>query len=161
MTITQEEADTLRIIEKYLANPQDVKIPKMRETRIYPAYHKCYNRRRDDLDVSAYRGGIDENKVSYRLIYKKGILLIRIDTNDKTAHINPDNKSFIPPMTPHVHIYREGYGDKFAYPLPDEFSSKGADIEKLFIEFLQYSNFINIDELSLSIIEQEVLIYEK
>ncbi|MDD6598784.1 hypothetical protein [Anaerovibrio sp.] len=160
MTITQEEADTLRTIEKYLANPQNIKIPKMRETRIYPAYHKCYNKRRDDLDVSAYRGGIDENKVSYRLIYKKSVLLIRIDTNDKTAHINPD-KSFIPPMTPHIHVYREGYGDKFAYPLPAEFSSKGADIEKLFIEFLQYSNFININELSLSIIEQEVLIYDK
>ncbi|MGM9580385.1 MAG: DUF6978 family protein [Anaerovibrio sp.] len=98
---------------------------------------------------------MDENKVSYRLIYKKSVLLIMIYANDKTAHINPD-KSFIPPMTPHIHIYSEGLGDKFAMSfhmfmqallaINDMFFLNSPNVKTIFLEdvsdYLEENNII-------------------
>lgn len=58
----------------------------------------------------------------------KCIMLVRIDTQDATYHINPDGKTKILPYQPHIHIYKEGYGDKYAYLLPYEFSKTDDDI---------------------------------
>ena len=53
-----------------------------------------------------------------------------------------------------MHIYTEGYNDKFAYPLSNCFSNAD-DIIQLFMEFLSYSNVLNADKISM--VRQEVL----
>lgn len=152
--LKQEEADTLRMIEKYLINPQSVKLPPAQETTIYDIYYMKDDKRYDNMNLSTYRGRKNPHKVSYRILYDKCVMLVRIDSQDATYHINPDGKTKILPYQPHIHIYKEGYGDKYAYLLPDEFS-KTDDIVTLFMEFLSYSHVINADKISM--IRQEVL----
>ena len=154
MVLKQEEADTLRMIEKYLIHPQLVKLPPAQGTTIYDICYMKDNKRYDNMNLSTYRGRKNPNKVSYRILYDKCTMLVRIDTQDATHHINPDGKIEILPYQPHIHIYREGYGDKYAYLLPEAFSQTD-DIVTLFMEFLSYSRVINADKISM--IRQEAL----
>ena len=121
MNLSQEAADTLRIIEKYLTDPELVKMPPPVDTHIHSVHYQHDDRRMDNMKISTYRARKNRLKVSYRLLYNGNVMLIRVDTQDATPHTNPDKKITIAPREPHVHIYREGYGDKFAYPLPKEF----------------------------------------
>lgn len=153
MILTQHEADTLREIEKCLASPTSVRLPQRRETKLYPLWYQYNGRNKDDMTLSAFRGNKTPKKVSFRLLYSQCIILVRIDTQDPTPHTNPDGTR-IAPLEPHIHIYKEGYGDKFAYPLPEEFSHTN-DIIDLFMDFLAYSHVINRDQVHL--VEPEVL----
>ena len=151
--LTQEEADTLSVIEKLLTNPNSIRMPEQGTTKIYPVHYFREGKRNNDMSVSTYRGTIDARKVSYRLLYNNNIVLIRIDTHYRTKHINPD-KTVIQPMQPHIHLYSEQHGDKYAYPLPQEFSDT-EDIIALFLDFLSYSHIINVNEVQVA--EQGVL----
>ena len=51
-------------------------------------------------------------------------------------HRNPDGEEI---GTPHIHVYREGYGDKWALPLPADFRSV-ADLGTTLDDFLRYCN---------------------
>lgn len=153
MILTQREADTLREIEKAFINPTSVRLPERRETKLYPLWYERDGRRKDDMTLSAFRGKKNPKKVSFRLLYAQGIILVRIDTQDPTSHTNPDGTR-IEALEPHIHIYKERHGDKFAYPLPNEFNHTD-DIIGLFMDFLAYSNVINRDQVHLA--EPEVL----
>lgn len=52
-------------------------------------------------------------KMKYQLRARQTIVLARLDFG--APHRNPDGKEI---GVPHLHLYREGYGDKFAYPVP-------------------------------------------
>lgn len=106
------------------------------------------------MKLSTFRSQKNSRKVSYRIIYDGHNILVRIDTQYAASHINPDGKTIIPPYQPHIHIYTEGYNDKFAYPLPNCFNNAD-DIIQLFMEFLSYSNVLNADKISM--VRQEVL----
>jgi uncharacterized protein DUF6978 len=41
---------------------------------------------------------------------------------------------------PHLHLYREGYGDRWAVPLPAERFSDAGDPWLLLLEFMQFVN---------------------
>ena len=140
--LSQEDADTLQIIEKALTNPKQVHLPPPNGTKIHAIHYWRDNRRKDDMKLSTYHAQKNKKKVSYRILYNSCILLIRVDTQDATPHIN---------------LYREHYGDRFAYPLPKEFKDAD-DIVQLFMDFLSYSNIININEIQINI--QEVLFYD-
>jgi len=42
----------------------------------------------------------------------------------------------------HLHIYKEGFGDKYAYPLPEEFIDC-KDINDFLEKFMNYCNIVN------------------
>ncbi len=152
-TITDEEAKTLREIEKFLSSPSTVCLPRRGDTGRFPVSYQRKQRKLSDMEVSAYRGKIDAQKASFRLLYRKAIRLIRIDVRDAARHINPDG-TVIEPYQPHIHLFSEQYSDRFAYPLPDSFTDTDS-VVNLFLDFLRFSNVINVDEVKL--IEQEVL----
>jgi hypothetical protein len=52
-------------------------------------------------------------------------------------HRNPDDEE-IP--CPHLHLYREGYGDRWAMALPAERFSDAGDPWLLLLEFMQFVN---------------------
>lgn len=66
-------------------------------------------------------------------------ILVRIDVNG-SPHKNPDGL-VIP--CPHIHIYKEGYNDKWAYPLDDYPFQDPLDI---FLTFQDFADFCNILE---------------
>jgi len=66
------------------------------------------------------------------------IILARLDYGGP-AHPNPDGEE-IP--CPHLHLYKEGYGDKWAFPIPqDKFPNIGDQWETL-SDFMKYINVI-------------------
>ncbi len=150
MQLSQEEADTLRMIEKYLTSPELVKLPPPTGTVLHPVHYHREGRRMDNMKISTYHAQINAQKISCRLLYNGNVMLVRVDTQDATPHTNPDKKIVIQPHQPHIHIYREGYGDKFAYPLPNAFRN-AEDISSLFMDFLSYSRIINSNEVKVDI----------
>jgi hypothetical protein len=74
-------------------------------------------------------------------------ILLRLDV-DGPPHTNPDGTE-VP--TPHLHVYREGYGDKWALPLPAAFTDTGNLVNTL-REFLRYCNVDPLPEISLPLI---------
>ena len=64
------------------------------------------------------------------------IILLRLDLGFG-GHRNPDDTEI---RGPHLHVYREGYGDKWAYSLPKNFTNS----EDVFITLDEFMNYANI-----------------
>lgn len=156
MDLGKTEINTLLAIEKYLTDPKSVCIPEAGGTEKFSLRYHLRELDHDDMHVSAYKGKKDPRKASYRLIYAGNIILIRVDLGDRSPHINPDGE-IIPAMTPHIHIFREGFEDRTAYPLPSEFKDSNDLIQSL-KDFLSYAKVMNVSEVEIR--AQEVLPYE-
>jgi hypothetical protein len=90
------------------------------------------------IDVNR-RGRIKISKCTYQERYNVIEILLRLDI-DGPPHQNPDGTE-VP--CPHLHIYREGYADKWAQPIPADFTNP-ADLIATLREFLGYCRLQNI-----------------
>lgn len=54
--LTQEEANTLIQLSKYLLNPQSFRFPMQSETRVYPLRYARQETDKTDMNISLYRG---------------------------------------------------------------------------------------------------------
>ena len=84
------------------------------------------------LDIA--RGNIKLKKCTFQNRARKTIVLLRLDW-DGPNHQNPDGEWIV---SPHIHIYREGFGDKWAYPLPPDSFTNVSDPQLLLDEFMCY-----------------------
>lgn len=98
---------------------------------------------RDMFILDYYIGTIALTKFTYNKRYRKTIAILRFDSSGR--HTNPDGQVF---DGPHVHIYRENYGDKFAFYV-SEIGINTDAIEKINVleNFLKYCNVINYPEI--------------
>ena len=83
-------------------------------------------------------------KCTYQGRYQKDVTLLRLDI-DGPENTNPDG--CILPRT-QLHIYREGFGDRFAIAVPPEIKNTDDLIETL-IEFLEYFSVSNTNKLEI------------
>jgi hypothetical protein len=90
------------------------------------------------IDINR-RGRIKISKCTYQERYHVIEILLRLDIDGPT-HQNPDGTE-VP--CPHLHIYREGYADKWAQPIPADFTNP-ADLIATLREFLVYCRVQNI-----------------
>lgn len=82
------------------------------------------------------RSRVNLAKGSYQNRARRVIVLTRLCFGG-AAHPNPDGQEV---GSPHIHLYRENYGDKWAYPLPVEnFPQRGGQWET-FQDFLRFCN---------------------
>lgn len=65
----------------------------------------------DTFSLDFYRGTFKIQKYTYNHRYKQTLVIFRFDSYG--THTNPDGVQL---TGFHVHIYKEGFGDKFAYP---------------------------------------------
>lgn len=93
------------------------------------------------LDINR-KGRLKITKCTYQTRYKNTLPLIRIDI-DGPPHPNPDG-TIVP--CPHIHIYREGYDLKWAYPLNQKIITDSNDLLQVLIDFLEYNNITNIND---------------
>lgn len=89
------------------------------------------------LDVN--RGRIDLVKGTYQNRARNVVILARLDFGSK-PHRNPDGEE-IP--SPHLHVYREGYGDTWAYPLDH---AEFPDVENATALLGQFMRYCNVTE---------------
>lgn len=90
---------------------------------------------KEEFSLDIYRGKIELTKNTFQNRARKAIVLVRLDIGG-APHRNPDGKE-IP--CPHIHIYKEGFHHKWAYPVPADFTDLNDAWETL-QEFMEYVN---------------------
>jgi hypothetical protein len=131
--LTQPEADALIAMEKHRINEERSEFPMGGQSASLPL-RSADGREHFQLDVS--RGRIDLLKVKMQQRGRQVVVLVRIDLGG-APHRNPDGEE-VP--VPHLHLYREGYGDKWAFPVPaDRFRSLD-DVWTTLEDFMRFCN---------------------
>ena len=133
MDLSQAEADELLAMEKHAAEHEIWDYPAPGSSIAIPLTSVDG---RESFLLDMYRGRIALEKDTYQNRARKVVILARLDFGG-APHRNPDGKEI---GSPHLHIYREGYGDKWAYPLPSDRFPKPSDAMHLLQDFMQYCN---------------------
>jgi hypothetical protein len=131
--LTQAEADALIAMEKQRTDEQSWGFPMGGESISVPL-QSADGREQFLLDLS--RGMIDLRKVKMQNRGRQIVVLVRLDLAGP-PHRNPDGNEI---GTPHIHVYREGYGDKWAIPVPGHSFGDLADVWGTLGDFLRYCN---------------------
>jgi len=131
--ITQAEADSLIAMEKRFVDDGDWTFPSAGE-RISLALTSLDKRENFTLDVT--RAQIKLTKATYQNRARQAIVLMRLDLGG-SPHRNPDGTEI---ECPHLHTYREGFGDKWATAVPADRYNDTMDLFSTCEAFLQHCN---------------------
>lgn len=132
INLTQQEADALIEMEKHKVNDDKWLFPSNGIVTI-PLISAD---KREDFLLDIRRARIDLSKGTYQNRAHQVVILVRLDFGTK-PHRNPDGNIII---SPHIHIYREGFGHKWAEPINKKHFSKPDDIWQLLKDFMKFCN---------------------
>lgn len=133
INLTQDEADKLMAMTKRSVDEKDWLFPPPGESIAIPLTSLD---KREGFMLDVTRARIKLTKANYQNRARAAIILIRLDL-DGPPHRNPDGKE-VP--CPHLHIYREGFGDKWAEPAPPDKYPNTRDLFSTFEAFMQQCN---------------------
>jgi len=133
LNLTQAEADALLAMEKHRVDERHWTYPGM-GGRIEVPLISASRRETFLLDVS--RGRIDLLRTKYQTRAREVVVLARVDVAS-APHRNPDGEE-IP--CPHLHVYREGYADKWGTRIPPATFPNVHDAWLLLGDFLRFCN---------------------
>ncbi len=133
INLTQAEADALIAMEKRRANEERSYFPMSGESLVLPLQSPD---RREQFLLDLSRGHIDLLKVKMQNRGRQVVVLVRLDLAGAT-HRNPNDEE-IPAQ--HLHLYREGYGDKWAEPIPVDRFRNTSDLWTTLEDFLRFCN---------------------
>ena len=133
INLTQAEADALIAMEKHRVNEDLTDFPVDGQS-VVVALHSPDRREEFFLDLS--RGHVDLAKVKMQNRGRQVVVLVRLDLGG-APHRNPDGEE-IP--VPHLHVYRQGYGDKWALPVPADRFSNVSDVWQTLEDFMRFCN---------------------
>ena len=142
--LTQTEANSLITMRKTFLHHTTISIPPGTDQ----THELIGDDKREQFFLDLWRATIRLSKLRYQTRGRQVIVLVRLDI-DSSPHTNPDDTSI---GRSHIHLYHEGYEDKWAFPLgPNDFRDSN-DLWKLFEDFCVYCN------IDLSISFQRTLI---
>ena len=131
--LTQAEADELIAMEKHRTDDKEwdfivvggsVSIPLVSADR----------QQNFLLDMS--RGRVDLLRGKYQNRGHQIVILVRLDFGGR-PHENPDGEVL---PCPHLHLYREGFGDKWAIRVPPDRFGDTSDLWGTLQDFMVYCN---------------------
>ena len=129
INLTQDEADKLMAMEKRAADEKEWLFPA-------PGYGVAIPLtsldKRESFMLDVTRAQIKLTEATYQNRARVAIILMRLDL-DGPPHRNPDGEEV---SCPHLHIYREGYGDKWAIPAPVARYTNTLDLFSTFEAFI-------------------------
>ena len=141
LMLTQAKVDELLGLVKVLVERGPVDFPPAGTSKQIEAKSED-GREAFLIDVNR-RGKIKISKCTFQERYQVIDILIRLDIDGPT-HENPDG---VEVPCPHLHIYKEGFAEKWAYPLqPSDFTDTG-DLAKTLKEFLRYCRVRDIPDV--------------
>lgn len=115
-SLPQDEADALIAMEKRRTSSDPYNYPTGGESLHVPLESVD---EKEAFTLILNRRTVSLSKITYITRARKTIVLIRLDL-DGRPHRNPDD---VEVPCPHIHVYQEGYDDKWAYPVdPSQFS---------------------------------------
>jgi hypothetical protein len=131
--LTQADADALLSLEKVRLTDDLYDYPGLGDALRIPL-QSIDKRESFFLDIN--RSQLVLSKGTYQNRARGVVILARLDFGG-SPHRNPDDQEI---TCPHLHVYKEGYGDKWAYPLPPKIFSNPTDKWQLLCEFMTYVN---------------------
>lgn len=132
--LTNAEVKYLLELKKFRKSDDDYELPNFGGKLKIPLLSAD---RKEEFFLYVSSGHIDINRRSFVNVAKKTIPLARIDLAGADHH-NPDGTDV---SLPHIHIYKERYADKWAYPLPDDFADCVSTYDFL-DKFMDYCHII-------------------
>ncbi|MGB8658122.1 MAG: hypothetical protein WCE90_10125 [Candidatus Zixiibacteriota bacterium] len=135
INLTQSEADALIAMEKIKLDDSRWDYPGLGGSLCIPLISKD---KRENFVLDISRGKIDLLKGKYQNRARQIIILVRLDFGGQ-PHQNPDEQEI---QSPHLHIYREGYGDKWAVPVPKDRFPNISDLWQTLQDFMDFCNII-------------------
>ncbi len=135
LILTQIEADALIALEKFHSQTQHYTFPQNGEKIVVPL---ASNDGRENFLLDVQRGRIALNKVTFQKRGRQTIVLVRLDIGGP-PHRNPNDEEI---SCPHIHLYREGYGDKWAEPISSQYFSKPDDLSITLDDFMSFCNIV-------------------
>jgi uncharacterized protein DUF6978 len=133
LNLTQAEADALIEMEKCRADEKEYFFPQPGQRISIPLTSPD---KRESFMLDVTRAQIKLTKATYQDRARQVIILMRLDLGGP-LHRNPDGTE-IP--CPHLHMYREGYGDKWAIPAPAGRYPDTLDLFSTFEAFMRHCN---------------------
>jgi hypothetical protein len=135
VNLSQAEADALIAVPKRRADDEERRFPPPGDRLVIPLVS---NDKREDFLLDITRSQINVAKITHQNRARQVVVLLRLDI-DGAPHRNPDGE-VIP--CPHLHIYRENFGDKWAHPLPAGRFQNLSDLFRTFEDFMAECNVI-------------------
>lgn len=134
--IPQAEADRLFAMQKVRVDDSQHRYPHAGGQLNIPL--KSVDKKEEFmLDITRSRIVVAKGGLQNRA--RQTIILARLDFGGQ-PHRNPDGAEI---ASPHLHLYREGYGDKWAFPVNvDEFPNAD-DMWSALQDFMRYCNIVN------------------
>ena len=114
--LTQTEADQFMAMEKrFLRPPAAIAIPPGADD----TYELAGPNDREKFLLDVWRGTFRLSKLRFQNRVRTVVVLVRLDV-DGAPHTNPDGERL---SGTHLHLFREGYDDRWAYPVdPSNFN---------------------------------------
>lgn len=134
--LSQSEADALVAMAKVKVNDDIHDYPGTGGSLVVPLTSQD---KREEFVIDIYRGRIDLLKGTYQSRARQVIVLVRIDFGS-APHRNPDGEE-VP--CPHLHLYREGFGDKWAMSLPSDLFPNINDLWLTVEDFMRFCNVVD------------------
>jgi hypothetical protein len=135
INLTQAEADALIAMNKLRVDETRWNYPGFGGAVIIPLISE---NKRENFLLDVRRGRIDLLKGTYQNRARQVVILVRLDFGGQ-PHRNPDDEEI---SAPHLHVYREGYGDKWAMPVPSDNFIDTADAWQMLEDFMKFCNII-------------------
>ncbi|MEN6425047.1 MAG: hypothetical protein ABFE13_06780 [Phycisphaerales bacterium] len=133
LNLTQAEADALIAMEKHRVDEDPHDFPMAGDSLVLPL-QSSDKRELFSLDIS--RGRIDLLRGKYQNRARQVIVLVRLDFGGR-PHRNPDDQEL---PCPHLHVYKEGYGHKWAIPVPLDQFNRISDLYGTLEDFMRFCN---------------------
>jgi hypothetical protein len=138
--MTQEEADAFIAMEKHRADDTAHAFPSPGERIAVPLVSPD---KREQFILDVRRERISIKKATYQNRVRSTVILMRLDL-DGPPHRNPDGEE-IP--CPHLHVYKEGFGVKWAEPAPVDRYGNPTMLFETLLAFMQHCNIVEREEI--------------
>jgi len=144
LVLTQAEGDALLSLEKIaVQNEFDIDLPDLADLGGTMDFSFISRNRREEFILNYRKDCINLSKRNHNFRGRKVIGVARLDL-DGPPHRNPNGEEVSPR---HLHLYREGYGLKWAFEIPaDRFKNLDDSLQTL-EDFMRYCNIVDLPRI--------------
>ena len=146
IVLSQAEADALLAMEKQRTEAAPYTLPATGGRLCVPLASLD---RREAFTLDIHRSSINISKGTYQNRARTTVILARLDFGG-APHRNPDEREI---GVPHLHLYREGYDDRWAFPVPAKHFPETMDRWRMLSDFLRFCHVVTPPEFTRSLFE--------